>query len=575
MREFKQNIIAFGIFCASLLIILLINSYISITGNIIWDDINTDNCSNTSIKALWDSVFDISDNDITILKNISEGGNCEEYLAYKNDSSGQFWEISGEIFNDSWNTSHKYYEDERILNYYSLNILYTNTTTEFITDFYVKNDIDSKINLLYTLAEPENYNNITNWSIETIIELNNTLETIYETAEFENIPWGNDSYSFFYSDYTLNNTRYNKSNHFTLKNESFTINEYVVQTYDSSFIVNFTKNISNYYFEPGSNWTFAFNITTHFNISDESVFIVDYGNNNSNGEWINCSINDINASFLPNGNFTGTRKFKFTATNPSETGEDAVSNYFNVTFNTKPEQISDIDDIYLSDDDAINIDLSNYFEDADEDDLIYTLDDETDDINVTFNGDIMTIGLKENFTTRERFKINVFDGFENISSNSISVWINETINATSPDEDDGAGEEDDGVNEEDVDVDEEDNAVNEEDVEEVEVEEIKDEESNRVGLIIAIVIIILATIAIVIIMIKIGKNSKSKIKRNIPKNLNKPTFTTSYNKPNPNINKPTLQQRVPVRRRINPNLRNNIVGNYNRNLQNNSNQFRR
>ena len=589
MREVKQIFIAFGIFSMSIFVVLLINSNINITGNVIVSDLNVNNCSISLIESLWDSIFDETSSGIIIETENDVSGYCNRYIAYKNDTSGQFWVIYGSIYNNSWG-NYEYFGSKRLLNYDNILILYTNISdinNGFLSGFYTESDIVLKTSFLYSvIGNPNNYNNITNWSVQNNVEINNTFKNIYTDNLVDGVSWTNFG-DYFSDNSTIDTNNYENQtfSYSIFKNESISMNIYHRRNYDNAFFIESLGSLPNYQLNKNSSWTVLFNLNEYFNVSsDVNIEFSSIGINNSNGEWIDYNINNGNVSFIPNENFTGVRTFELTAINPSETGLN-ISKEFNITifkYNTLPNQTDDIEDIFLKGNESEEIDLDLYFEDNESDILTYYLESATETIDVEFTGNIMEISLKYNFSEYERFKIKVSDGFGNITTDYIHVWIDDGTITTPILTDEPINDTPEELSE---------NTEDESPLEVLSSEEINSNENNinsnsgndgvkiNTNIIVVVIIMIFAIIAIIIIMVKIGNNSKNNKTKNI-RPITNPTFITNYNKSNPPINKKInkipLQQRMPNRRAVNPNLRNqNINPSYNRGPQNNSNQFKR
>jgi hypothetical protein len=63
----------------------------NISGNVILSPIIPSDCSNESIKALWDSIFLESSNNIQIYGNTTHTGRCDDVIAYKINSNGNLY----------------------------------------------------------------------------------------------------------------------------------------------------------------------------------------------------------------------------------------------------------------------------------------------------------------------------------------------------------------------------------------------------------------------------------------------------------------------------------------------------
>ncbi|MBM3234306.1 hypothetical protein FJZ19_04405 [Candidatus Pacearchaeota archaeon] len=80
----KRGLIIANLLLGILIVsVLLFYSFSGITGRAVFSPPIPTSCSDASIKAVWDSIFQESSNGITILTNTSQAGVCNAFLAYK------------------------------------------------------------------------------------------------------------------------------------------------------------------------------------------------------------------------------------------------------------------------------------------------------------------------------------------------------------------------------------------------------------------------------------------------------------------------------------------------------------
>jgi len=68
-----------------------------VTGNVIWEPPVVNNCGDVDIQTMWDSIFVESSSEITILKEGKEGGDCENFAAYKTKADGGVWVLMNSV----------------------------------------------------------------------------------------------------------------------------------------------------------------------------------------------------------------------------------------------------------------------------------------------------------------------------------------------------------------------------------------------------------------------------------------------------------------------------------------------
>lgn len=79
----KIEILLIVAFLLVAIIILLVNINQSFTGRAVFTPTIPTDCSDTQIRAVWDSIYQESSSGITLFTNTSQAGKCNAYLAYK------------------------------------------------------------------------------------------------------------------------------------------------------------------------------------------------------------------------------------------------------------------------------------------------------------------------------------------------------------------------------------------------------------------------------------------------------------------------------------------------------------
>ena len=430
MKKDIASFVSFGIFFAFVLLLAgIVNNYDGhFSGNVVWNWVDYGNCSDDSIKALWNNIFlyKASSYNLNIEKRNQMNGYCDEFFVYNYTVDGGLDVIYAKLWNNSWNETEIYNLDDNNRINFSVDyqVLHVNVSEEFV-NYFKTLDIDDKILELSSLPF-ENPENITNWSIQTSNNLNSNLSLYFNSDKYSDVFWEEVLENFTFSNETLiSGTSYSDNQYFAMKNETFVYFNHYSEYFDPTFYVNILGNVSDFEFEPTTNWTFLFNYSDYVNFSDENSLIVDFSvdSNNSNGKWINASIGEFgNISFKSVKDFTGIRNFSLKIISPSDV--NTSMNVFSVLVNTEPEQIEDIKDIYVIDVASVSIDLDDYFEDADGHDLVYGVYSEPNDVNLSINGNTLTVRLLENFSSYDTFRLNITDGFSVIVTDKIYVYDN-------------------------------------------------------------------------------------------------------------------------------------------------------
>jgi len=393
-----------------------------ITGEVIEDLVDVDNCSDYNIGVLWDNVFDVDDSNLIIIKeNVVGGDMCEKYVAYKNDSEGQVWVLYESFYDNSWTgVALRYNDGKKILNEINLLAFYIDVEESFLDSYIFATDVDGILSIIDDVGEDDSIN----WSIldessarvkvDSILDVDVGGLTVVETgnsfkfSEDVQEVWLDFSYDVGVS-----------------KNKSLVFMEdYVITNYDPSFVVGFTGDIPDYEFDMNSSWNSAFNVSDYFNVSEDvDVSFSSVGADNTNGVWINSSIDGGIVKFKPAVNFAGSREFILMANNPA--GADVFSNAFNVTIvdpNVAPTLLKDFGAFYVPRYGGLNVFLSVYFEDPNGDNMTFRVTGDDDDLNISIRDDFMVIKLEDGFNESATIQIRASDGTNERSSGDILVF---------------------------------------------------------------------------------------------------------------------------------------------------------
>lgn len=418
MKVLKKGAVV-GVFVVVLILLYAFGG--NITGNIIEDVIDVGNCSDSLINVLWDSVFEEGNSGIVVLKeNVVGGDMCEEYIAYKNNSDGEFWVIGETLYDNSWDgVALRYSSGKKILNETLFFATYMDLNGSFLETLGSLSDIDAIISAVDAVGVDE----LVNWSVQSEGSAKSKIDSLF-FVDVSGFSFGETSDAFEYSDSVTSDWMDSAYDISILKNDSLiTIGDYSIVNYDPLFVVNFMADISDYGFDRNSSWNVAFNLSDHFNVSDDVVVsFSSVGTNNTNGAWINYSISGGVVSFKPALNFTGYREFRMMASNPA--GADVLSNVFNISVavpNDLPILKKNFDPIAVPDNGETRIVLSVYFEDPDGDDMTYRSTGD-EDLNITFSGGLMTIRLEDAFKDTSKFRVYASDGIGEKGSNNIYVY---------------------------------------------------------------------------------------------------------------------------------------------------------
>lgn len=421
MKYWQRGLVILGVVVMSLIILGIIGQ--NITGEVILDYVKINNCSNSDIADLWDWVFVESSSNIEIFKEFEAGGDCEKYIAYKNDSDGLLI-LFGVNYNSSWGSSSQFFEGNLILESSNSSFYYINISDSLVEGFKNSGDIESKENFILGLDGID----VIDWSLVDFDDLNNKMNGIYDLSSVSEESWDDITGYFTFSEEMDENLNFSSLDLIVSKDESVAYGDYMSVLYDFSDLILLNK-IPDFVFDRNSSWNYAFDLNNYINISNDTSFsFYDIpGGNNTGGEWINYSLNDTEVSFMPAVNFTGTREFRFFISDPIM--GDIYSNIFNVTINypnEAPVLLGEIGPFYVPIGGSVNVFLEVYFNDPDGDVLTYGIrNGDTLDINIS--EDVMTIKLGANFGDFEKFKVFADDGGKDVKSNEIYIYSGDYV----------------------------------------------------------------------------------------------------------------------------------------------------
>lgn len=387
-------------------------------GNVIWEPSVVGNCVDSEILDLWDEVFVESGVDVVILKDFVVEGDCNEYIAYKNNSDGEFWVLYGNFYNSSWISSVDLYSSgNKILDFVRLSLFYMNVSSDFADVFVGQGNVSGMIDVILGIGSED----IDDWSVLSEGDVKIKFGELYEFVDVSGILFNSDVSTFYFSESDVFDFDFSYVSIVSRKNDALFNCEYWRDSYDPGFFVDFLGNIGDFRFLINSSWNFAFDYGDYFNVSDNVSVGFDYvGIGNSNGEKINYSINGTNVGFMPAVGFGGSIEFRLVARSGAE---DVVSNNFSVNvtrYNEAPVLVEAIPFIYVVAGGNGSVDLDRYFDDVD--DLVYGASG-VRGIDVSFSGPIMRIDVDSNFSGYSKFRVYASDGLDSTFSDYVYVVL--------------------------------------------------------------------------------------------------------------------------------------------------------
>lgn len=399
----------------------------NITGDVTWTPATGSvGCEDSQIALLWDEIFKESSDGITVLReSVTE---CGDFYAYKNHLTGLLigsFEKNNTLGLNTWRYEYPNAISKR--GYFnSISFMYVNYTDLGKAPLLAAttfNEFSIAFNNL-------NADDIENASWSDVVSAETSYYNIFKNLGSEAFAASGGGYSYEEDVWSLSeDIRYvfGVYGEEDIRKFSYSYSNY------SYAVLGFDENIPNYQVERNSSWTKLFEVEDYFdfsgNLADWDVeFKFFYiGANNTDGEWINYTIDSGDVKFKPKVGFLGLRVFAIRGYWMDGLSERMLnySNIFNVTIvedvNYAPVLLRNIEPIGVPRDGGVRIFLGIYFEDPDEDDMTYRVTG-GDDLNITFNGSIMTLRLEENFTDWENIRVYASDGELEGRSNSIYVY---------------------------------------------------------------------------------------------------------------------------------------------------------
>jgi hypothetical protein len=374
-------------------------------GEVVWEPTTVvDNCSDADIEALWDEVFVESSAGITVLKD--SGGDCDNYVAYKNTSQTDLFMM----FSEFLSIVGKQYHNET-------SFVYSNVSEGFILDLDTLLDPGSFTQFL------EDYlvSNTSSWTVGDNDTAAVKYNEIFDPALAGPLTLQSGDYTYIEATTGLRVL-------ISLQSVGETEAKVVMGSSDilSSSPPTLIKNISDYDFDINSSWNTAFTLADHFqmDVGINVGFVYVGGIPNNNGQLINWTIEGGQVKFDPAQGYNGSLEFVLQA--QDSFGTSTNSNYFWVNIvphvNARPVFAGNIDDIITNRTTTTLITLSNYFSDPEGKTMTYTASGINNTL-VNFTGNKAYVKINSNFTNFEKFKFVASDGVSSVSSNMITVYL--------------------------------------------------------------------------------------------------------------------------------------------------------
>jgi hypothetical protein len=204
IKSYKKTIIRRLVLSLILLVLILLITHPKtiFTGQVISSPAGPNNCTNTAISSIWDSIFQESSQNIVIFTNdtASNFSGCDRYIAYKNNSN-MFYVLYG--MNEE--RANMVYAMKANVSYNEIDIIKSNSS------YYVNNEFGGF--LVFYMFLPTN---------ETRLRTNNITNADYAASEFVNTfkinfgsyphTWKRESTYGFEENYNLYTSQINESN---------------------------------------------------------------------------------------------------------------------------------------------------------------------------------------------------------------------------------------------------------------------------------------------------------------------------------------------------------------------------
>ncbi len=160
-------------------------------------------------------------------------------------------------------------------------------------------------------------------------------------------------------------------------------------------------------------------LTSYFDDIDSNTLSYTVNGN----ENIEVTLADNTAAFVPDKDFFGSETITITASDSQET---ITSNEFSVNVNNindKPFLIKDIEDLSWNEDESLILDLNNYFEDVDNNQLTFTFRSNSF-ILVNIQNNILELTSPKDWYGSDILIISASDSLLSADSNSININVN-------------------------------------------------------------------------------------------------------------------------------------------------------
>jgi len=236
------------------------------TGNLIWSPGASGNCVDSEILTLWDNVFIEGSGGVVILKDyVAPEGDCNAYIAYKNNSDGEFWVLYGDFYESFWGSSVDLYSsDKKILDFMNLHVVYGNVSSDFLENFGEQTNVSLVCGLVLGIGDGD----VADWSVLNESVVKSRFNELYEFVDVSGVSFGSDASMFDYSESDDFEWDFSSIDIVCRKDKAFFSGEYWDYNYDHDFFVEFSGNIGGFVFLINSSWNFAFDYGDYFNVSD-------------------------------------------------------------------------------------------------------------------------------------------------------------------------------------------------------------------------------------------------------------------------------------------------------------------
>ena len=403
-------------------------SGVNVTGRAIYHYGGVGECSESEIRNLWDTLFYESSEGISIL--LKNEDLCGEYIAYKilGDNEIYYLVYSNEEGSKIEKVSYLkgYASRDSMYEFGSGRLIGANELVELINEYSEVGNYEDLYNLFIKNSEEElltersidiegarnEFREVFKKGVCGNLSLLKTKPTNYYSAL--DIEWKEKSHNT-YDNYNIADGVHSEYNHVI---RSFLYNEYrVVEK------VVLEKQIPDLEFNKDSGWEVGFHLDNHFDNLDGVEFsFYKTGKNNSDGKFINFSIDGMKVLFKPREDWLGSKLFKIKADSPFG---PLYSNTFNVSIkidaNDAPYLEYEISNIIVPKGKSVTVPLIQYFDDPDGDDLKYRAERE-EGIIVKFDNNDMILSIGRGFDGAGMMRVYASDGKLEAKSNVFYVF---------------------------------------------------------------------------------------------------------------------------------------------------------